>query len=104
MMTAPAVTMKAAAGEIAGAELTATNAPTTDTADRTTSKALYNCHLDLLAFNASAISIVELATNCSIGALSMTVAFRSKLVASFESASAALGNGRLGSDERLPDE
>jgi len=104
MMTAPAVTMKAAAGEMAGADPTTMNAPTNDTADRTTSKALYNCHLDLLAFNASAISMVELATNCSIGALSMTVALRSTLVAWFDSASPGLGNGRLGGDERLPDE
>jgi hypothetical protein len=41
--------MNAAIGETAGAELTTANAPTTNRATKTASKALYNCHLDLLA-------------------------------------------------------
>ena len=74
----------------------------TNSTDKTASRTLYECHLDLLAFNEPAISTVELATNCSIGTLSMTVAFLSELVGSCVSVSPVWCTGRPGSDELLP--
>ena len=82
MIAAPMTALKTAAGGSAAPEAIAMTEAATNSADRTASKLLYECHLALLAFNAFATSIVELATNCSIGALSITVAFPSELVGS----------------------
>jgi hypothetical protein len=61
-------------GETADADPITMPAATAKTVDSTAIKVMYKRHLALPASNATAISIVEFATNRSIGALSMAVA------------------------------